>query len=181
MIALRQSLWKRGGDIVSSVCRPPAACCVGCLGRPSWSRPPRRVFLSHTSSQRAFVAAAQAAVLRAGDALIDMDFFTAQRTDPAQYCAEMVAVADVYVGIIGMGRGSPTTGRPDITFTEFEFETATEHRLPRLMFLLEEAKGRETAFHRRLRNANLTAAVVASPAELELRLYQALVELPACP
>ena len=145
-------------------------------------RPPRRVFLSHTSERaaRAFVAAARSAIIRAGDAMIDMDFFTAQGTDPADYCARMVTTADVYVGLIGRRYGSPVRGRQELSFTELEFETATAQGLPRLIFLLagdSPGVGRQAAFRRRLQQTGLTTAHVTSPAELETRLYQSLVEL----
>jgi hypothetical protein len=177
--ASRQPSWK-GEGIVPRVHREPAD-----------QYTPRRVFVSHASDQSAFVAAARSAVVRAGDALIDMDFFTAQRTDPADYCARMVAAADVYAGIIGPAFGSPVRGRPNISYTELEFETATARGLPRLVFLLaedarepasgrsEEAAARQSAFRGRLRDAGLTTASVGSPIELELCLYQALVELAA--
>ena len=122
--------------------------------------------------------------------MIDMAFFTAQVSDPAEYCARMVDTADVYVGLIGARYGSLVRGRPEVSYSELEFQAATDRGLPRLVFLLPgDADGRgrseascadirQTAFRGRLQSAGLTTAQVATPAELETRLYQALVELP---
>jgi tetratricopeptide (TPR) repeat protein len=158
----------------------------------------RRVFLSHTSElreyprDRSFVAAAEAAVNRAGDAVVDMAYFTARSTLPADYCRRMVMGADVYVGIIGLRYGTQVSDRQDLSYTELEFDAATEAGLPRLVFLLDEHTSlvraarrifdrsnadRQDAFRRRLLEAGLTVTTVASPADLETRLYQALVEL----
>jgi hypothetical protein len=170
---------------------PPGRDSGGVPSRPG--RPPRRVFISHTSDhhpalgQPAHVAAARSAVIRAGEAMIDMAFFTAHAADPADYCARMVATADVYVGIVGYDYGSPVRGRPEVSYSELEFEAASRHGLPRLVFLREDAPERrsspaldprQAAFRRRLRDAGLTTGGFASPAQLETRLYQALVELP---
>jgi GTPase SAR1 family protein len=157
------------------------------------------VFLSHTRElrnlppERSFVAAAEAAVLSAGCAVTDMEYFTARDRAPADYCTEMVAGADVYVGVVGFRYGSPVRDRPELSYTELEFETASRLGLPRLVFLLDERAAplaiaessteydggeRQTAFRRRLmRDRALTIRLVGNPTELELRLHQALVEL----
>jgi hypothetical protein len=157
-----------------------------------------RVFLSHTSElrgfprERSFVAAAEAAVARAGATPSDMAQFTARDSPAAEYCRRAVEAADVYVGIIGFRYGSPVKDQPERSYTELEFDVATERGIPRLIFVLDETAelplpadqlndlrhgARQADFRRRLRNSNLTVVQVRSPAELELRLYQALLEL----
>lgn len=157
-----------------------------------------RVFLSHTSElrqypqDRSFVAAAEQAVNRAQEAVVDMAYFTAREDKPAAYCRQQVQQANVYVGIIGFRYGSPVKDEPELSYPELEFQTATEQGLPRLMFLLDEQavlplplsylsdpqyEERQSAFRARAKDAGVMVQRVDSPDRLETLLYQALKEL----
>jgi hypothetical protein len=158
------------------------------------------VFLSQTSElrrfplSRSFVAAAEAAVSRAGDVIIDMAYFSARDEMPAEYCRAQVQGADVYVGLIGLRYGSPVRDRPDMSYLELEFETAVNAGLPRLLFMLDEDAAlpipvgqlldsdpdrltRQRAFRARLLDMENVVAKVASPEQLEVYLLQALVDM----
>ena len=158
---------------------------------------PWRVFLSHTSDlcdhppHRSFVAAAQAAVVRAGHAVSDMAYFVARDSQPAHYCLSMVAEADVYVAIIGCRYGALVPDDPRRSFTELEFDAATQLRIPRLAFLVHDVGDaigveqpaemviRQRAFRERIQTSGVTTVWVRSPAELELALLHTLVEAAA--
>jgi len=101
----------------------------------------------------------------------------------------MVARCDVYVGIIGLRYGSPVPERPEWSYTELEFEAAGECGLPRLIFLIqedsehlpgawqpEEDRARQVRFRGRLMDSGLTVKHVSAPDELEIEVYQALVQ-----
>jgi MinD-like ATPase involved in chromosome partitioning or flagellar assembly len=159
---------------------------------------PLRVFISHTSElrqhppNRSFVAVAEQAIARTGNAILDMEYFAAREDKPSEYVWEVVQRADVYVGIIGFRYGDIVRDAPERSYTELEFDIATELALPRLIFLLDEDAvlplplrslsdplygERQGAFRARLMNAGLVVLRVASPEQLEIQLYQAMTEL----
>jgi hypothetical protein len=157
------------------------------------------VFLSHTSELREFprgasyVAAAERAVSAAGHVIVDMADFPAADQVPAQLCADRVRGCDVYVGILGTRYGSPVRDMPQVSYTELEFDTATEAELDRLVFVLDtdaddtgipvsrlidqEFGARQEAFRRRVQDSGLTIQSFANPDMLRRLVERSLREL----
>ena len=100
---------------------------------------------------------------------------------------------DVYVGILGTRYGSPVRDKPEVSYTELEFEAATEAGLDRLVFLLDtdaddvriplsmlidrEFGARQEAFRGRVRDSGLTVQSFASPAQLGQLVERSLRDL----
>ena len=158
-----------------------------------------RVFVSHTSELRDFppgksyVAAVERAVSAAGHVIVDMADFPAASQPPAQVCADRVRGCDVYLGVLGTRYGSPVRDRPEVSYTELEFDTATAAGLDRLVFLLDtgaadvgiplsalidhEYGARQDAFRRRVRDSGLVTASFANPDMLGQLVERSLREL----
>ncbi len=102
-----------------------------------------RVFVSHTSELREFprgrsyVAAVERAVTACGHVIVDMADFPAADLPSARLCTDRVTSCDVYIGVLGTRYGSPVRDRPDVSYTELEFEAATKAGLHRLVFMLD--------------------------------------------
>lgn len=160
----------------------------------SVSLAPRRVFLSHTSELReiptpkSYVAAVETGVHRAGDAVVDMEYFGAAASPPAALCREIILSSEVYVLVAGFRYGSLVHDRQDASYCELEFDIATRAGLPRLIFMLDERKTegpkelftderfgvRQAEFRQRLLDENLAVQLVSSPQELEIAVFQSL-------
>jgi tetratricopeptide (TPR) repeat protein len=157
------------------------------------------VFLSHTSELRdfpkggSFVAAVERAVSACGHVIVDMADFPAADQVPAKLCRERVQSCQVYVGILGTRYGMPVRDMPQVSYTELEFDTATEAGLERLVFLLDtdaaqvgipparlidlEFGARQQAFHRRMQDSGLVTQAFTDPATLGQLVERSLREL----
>jgi len=157
------------------------------------------VFISHTSELRNFpkgksyVAAVERAISAAGHVIVDMADFAAADQAPARVCAGRVRGCDVYVGVLGTRYGSPVRDRHGVSYTELEFDTATEAGLDRLVFVLDtdaeelgipasalidrEFGVRQDAFRRRVQESGLSTQSFASPAALGQLVERSLRDL----
>jgi tetratricopeptide (TPR) repeat protein len=161
---------------------------------PGW-----RVFVSHTSELRdyppgnSYVTAVKGAISAAGHVIVDMADFPAADLPAAELCAERVRGCEVYVGVLGTRYGSPVRDRPEVSYTELEFETATEAGLDRLVFLLDtdttqvgippsklidlEFGARQEALRRRVQDSGLVTQTFTDPATLGQLVERSLREL----
>jgi tetratricopeptide (TPR) repeat protein len=158
-----------------------------------------RVFVSHTSELRDFpkstsyIAEVERAIAAAGHVIVDMADFAAADEAPAQVCAERVRGCEVYVGVLGTRYGSLVRDQPEVSYTELEFDTATQAGLDRLVFLLDTAAAdvgiplsvsidpefgtRQDAFRRRVRESGLITQSFANPAKLGQLVERSLRDL----
>ena len=139
------------------------------------------------------MAAVERAISAAGHVIVDMADFAAADQAPARVCAERVRGCDVYVGVLGTRYGSPVRDMPEVSYTELEFDTATEAGLDRLVFLLDtdaadvgiplsklidrEFGARQDAFRRRVRDSGLTTQSFANPDALRRLVGDSLRDL----
>jgi hypothetical protein len=153
-----------------------------------------RVFVSHAAemarfpADRSFVQAAIDAIGRAEMAPVDMRWFAARDTRPADYCRARVRSCEAYVAVVGFRYGTTVPGE-NISYTEMEFQEAGTVGLPRLIFLLDRSgcpswlgdpdHARVNAFRQRLYNAGLIVRTFTSASELELEVFHALSQLTA--
>ena len=139
------------------------------------------------------MAAVERAISAAGHVIVDMADFPAADQPAAQVCAERVQGCEVYVGVLSTRYGSPVRDRPEVSYTELEFDTATQADLDRLVFLLDadaddvgippsrlidrEFGGRQDAFRRRVQDSGLTTHSFANPAALGQLVERSLRDL----
>lgn len=157
---------------------------------------PWRVFLSHTSELRQYPTAgsyidkAERAVSAAEHAIVDMADFPSIDEAPATVCIERVQGCDVYVGVFGTRYGSPVKDRPEVSYTELEFDTATAIGIPRLVFLLDpdaddpgiplkalldrEYGSRQDAFLQRVQDSGMTMQRFRNPDDLKALVERSL-------
>jgi tetratricopeptide (TPR) repeat protein len=136
---------------------------------------------------------AERAITATGHVIVHMDHFPAADQPVAELCAERVRSCDVYVGILGTRYGSPVRDKPEVSYTELEFDTATATRLPRLMFLLDTAVAdvgiplaelidhkfgsRQEEFRRRVQASGLVTQAFANPHQLGKLVERSVREL----
>ena len=154
--------------------------------------------MSHTSELRdyppgnSYVAAVAQAISAAGHVVVEMAGFPAADRPAARLCMERVRGCQVYVGLLGTRYGSPVRDKPEVSYTELEFDTATNAGLPRLVFVLDEGAAdvglpvsalidrefgaRQDAFRKRVRDSGLVTGSFTSPAALGQLVERSLRE-----
>jgi tetratricopeptide (TPR) repeat protein len=160
---------------------------------------PWRVFVSYTReladfpATQSYVAAVKAAISATGHVVVDMAECGPIDTAPAATCVEMVRGCDVFVAILGARHSPPVADRPEVSYTELEFDTATDSALDRLAFLLEpgaaatispetsadQENQKADRFRQRVKGSVLRTAPFASPEQLSQLVRRSLEQLAA--
>jgi tetratricopeptide (TPR) repeat protein len=142
---------------------------------------------------RSYVAAVERAVSACGHVIVDMADFPASDQPAAELCRQRVQRCQVYVGVLGTRYGSPVPDKPEVSYTELEFDTATEAGLDRLVFMLDtdaadvgiplsklidyEFGARQEVFRRRVQDSRLITQKFTDPATLGQLVERSLREL----
>jgi hypothetical protein len=132
------------------------------------------------------VQAALDAINAAGLLGVNMRFFAAQDKPAAEVCEQAVRACNAYVAIIGFRYGSLVPDR-DMSYTELEFNTATENRIPRIVVLLrhvpsgksleDQDRSRIDRFRRRLlEGSGLVVAFAENPDQVQYEVFHALTQ-----
>ena len=153
-----------------------------------------RVFLSHTSdldrpsdrTANPVVGAIRTIAALPGLSVEEQTTtFTAEDQTSAEVCRRRLRGCDVYVGIIGYARGTVVKDDPaGRSFVEFEFDTAREFGLPRIVLVWEavladatEIAPSQSSFRSRLAAMQeIVFASVSDVVELQRALEGALVK-----
>jgi tetratricopeptide (TPR) repeat protein len=157
------------------------------------------VFVSHTSELRDFpagksyVAAVERAISASGHVIVDMADFAAASRPAAEECREQVRSCDVYVGVLGTRYGSPVRDSRRVSYTELEFDTATDANLKRLVFMLDTEAvdvgipvsrlidlkygARQEKFRCRVRDSDLVVQLFSDPSRLGQLVERSLLAL----
>jgi len=160
--------------------------------------PPWRVFISHTwemseyPTGRSFIYAVKSAVSACGHVIVEMEGFPARDQTPAALCQEKVESAQVYLGVLGLRYGSAVRDRPGLSYTEFEFDCASNGGVSRLLFVLDddsvdhgipplalvdERLDRQRAFRQRVDTAGLVRGAFRNADHLANLVERALGDL----
>jgi hypothetical protein len=145
------------------------------------------VFISHTREMseqpegESYVEGAEDAINSIDGAKArHMDFFPAADMSPADYSIKQLEGTDLFVAIVGFRSGSSVPGE-DRSYTELEFDAATELGKDRLLFLLHpsvagtsEPDPHQLQFRRKLESSGATVAYFNDVGDLKYKVSQAV-------
>ena len=145
------------------------------------------VFISHTQEMSSrpeggsYVEGAEDAINAIDGAKArHMEFFPAADMSPADYSIRQLEDADIFLAIVGFQHGSTVPGE-ERSYTELEFDAATELGKERLLFLLHPAAPEASAadpgqirFRQKLESSGATVAYFTDVGDLKFKVSQAV-------
>lgn len=146
------------------------------------------VFISHTQEMsqqpkgESYVDGAEDAINAIDGAKArHMEFFPAADLSPAEYSIHQLEAADIFLAVVGFQRGSTVPGE-ERSYTELEFDAATELAKERLLFLLHpsapgasQADSQQIQFRQKLERSGATVAYFNDVGDLKYKVSQAVI------